>query len=138
VNDSNGNSDRFLGMTKIQFMFVTLVVSLIAIVSSGANILYDVNENRDRIAVIRVNQAAIKANADQTERISCSISKLVAYVPALQFEGEPIANFIGWIESRKEMLEATKGHCTDEIEEIIEERVRLDQILLDELSEPKQ
>jgi hypothetical protein len=82
-------------------------------------------------------QAAVRVAdvSEQTADITCAIAKLVAYVPALQFEGEPQDNFVNWIEARRELLlEAQEAHgCDPTVEAILRERVAQDQKLLDEL-----
>ena len=60
-------------------------------------------------------------------------TRLVAHVPAIQFEGESLANFRGWIESRRDMLETARS-CDEETRELLENRVKLDQQLLEELT----
>lgn len=81
------------------------------------------------------NTARIQHITEQNQDITCSIAKLVAFVPALQFEGEPVENFIGWIESRKALLEEAEEDfgCDPEVEAILRDRVALDQKLLAEL-----
>lgn len=64
--------------------------------------------------------------------LTCAISRLVAFVPAIQFEGEPRENFIGWLRSRRDMLEIARasGHCSEETVALLAERVRLDTEML--------
>jgi hypothetical protein len=63
------------------------------------------------------------------------MARLISYVPAIQFEGEPRANFMGWLESRRDMLVQLREHgqCSEQTASLLEERVRLDNHLLDQL-----
>lgn len=76
-----------------------------------------------------------KDTAGDTEVLICSTARLIAFVPAIQFEGEPLDNFIGWTESRRDMLRDIRQRdlCTTEIQTLMEKRVQLDEALLKEL-----
>jgi hypothetical protein len=75
-----------------------------------------------------------KENSDANRDLTCDTARLVSFVPALQFEGEPRENFIGWLRARRAMLEGIREHqtCDAETERLLENRVRLDQKLLDQ------
>jgi len=76
--------------------------------------------------------ARVETVADQNRRTTCSIARLVAYVPAMQFEGEPLENFLNWISARRALLLEAQ-QCDPTVEAILRERVAQDQKLLDEL-----
>lgn len=67
--------------------------------------------------------------------VSCAIARLVSYVPAFQFEGEPRSNFVGWIKARGELLAEVRerGGCPDATAKLLRDRVRLDEQLLQDL-----
>lgn len=76
-----------------------------------------------------------RQHTQDTEALICSTVRLVAYVPALQFEGESQRNFIGWIEARRDMLADVRqrGLCSPEDQRRLERRVAADEALLKEL-----
>lgn len=77
---------------------------------------------------------SVRETGEDNRIMVCSITRLVAHVPAIQFEGEPLDNFVGWIEARRDMLDAIhqRNICTKD-EQLLEERVKLDRQLLEEI-----
>lgn len=70
----------------------------------------------------------------ETRELSCSIAKLISYVPAIQFEGESDQNFIGWVVARQDILGIARGDgCSEATSDALRARVRLDAQLLKEL-----
>lgn len=51
--------DRFLGMTKIQFLGAILMVLVASFVVSVGSLAFSVTQNKNRISEIRTNQSAI-------------------------------------------------------------------------------
>jgi len=88
-------------------------------------VLLSLNANRNHAAEIDNNAVANRA-------LTCATARLVSFVPALQFEGEPRENFLGWLESRRDMLVEIRERsaCDSETQKLLEERVELDQQLL--------
>jgi hypothetical protein len=72
---------------------------------------------------------------DDNSALTCSTARLVSYVPAVQFEGEPRSSFVGWIRSRHAMLVDVRERerCSEEVERLLARRVRLDERALREL-----
>src|SRR5262245_16733092 len=69
------------------------------------------------IALI-TREHTLESNRDLT----CNIADLVAHVPAVQFEGESTANFVGWIDATRRILD-TATECSDDIQAAIDRRV---------------
>jgi hypothetical protein len=80
----------------------------------------------------------VRALANDNRALSCAMARLVAYVPAVQFEGDSRENFLGWLRSRREMLSAVSegGRCSESTVRLLAERVRLDDEALAELERP--
>ena len=91
------------------------------------------------IAVIGITASlaislSVKENKQANTVMVCSITRLVSHVPAVQFQGEPLSNCVGWIKARQDMLRAVREReiCQKD-EAALEHRVKLDQALLKEM-----
>lgn len=80
------------------------------------------------------NGNKIEELTEQTSELTCSMARLVSFVPAVQFEGEPKDNFVGWIVARHDMLNVVEdGTCSEDTLYALSERVRLDERLLEDI-----
>jgi hypothetical protein len=72
----------------------------------------------------------------ENRAVACTTADLIAHVPDVQFEGEPLNNFLGWIEARHDILVAAKAAhvCEPDIIEKLERRIALDNELLRSLN----
>lgn len=76
--------------------------------------------------------SANRALGLDVKSLSCGMADLIAHVPAVQFRGEPLQNFIGWIEARRDIL-ASAEDCDPKVIIQLERRVRIDDELLSTL-----
>jgi len=96
--------------------FITLIIAL--------SVGFFVNEER-----VRENRA-----------VACATADLIAFVPAVQFEGESLENFIGWLDARRDVLHAAREAqtCEPRIIEALESRIEEDDRLLEQIGQPQQ
>lgn len=75
-----------------------------------------------------------RTSINDNSALSCATARLISYVPAVQFEGEPRSNFLGWIVSRRDLLVEVRKRrrCSAETERLLAHRVRLDEAVLRE------
>lgn len=81
----------------LMLAYIGIMVSLIAVAQGVA---------------VRSDQDIIEEASKQNKEIACAIADLIAYVPAIQFEGESRRNFINWIDSRRSLLDAARVEDT--------------------------
>lgn len=74
-------------------------------------------------------------SSDDNRALTCNTARLISYVPAVQFEGEPQANFVGWISSRRDLLVEVRDRksCSTQTTRLLRNRVELDRRLLEDL-----
>ena len=78
----------------------------------------------------------IEERSRENRALACSTADLIAHVPAVQFEGEPLKNFLGWIEARAEILAAARAAqvCEPRIIHDLQLRIEKDDALLQQLN----
>jgi hypothetical protein len=80
------------------------------------------------------NSNKVDELANDNNSLACSMARLISYVPAVQFKGEPDENFIGWVVARHDMLaQVREGTCSRDTIEALAERVQLDEQLLKQI-----
>lgn len=68
-----GHEDRFLGMTKLQFLGLVLTLVFLTSISSTFSVAYSIQANAARIKSISANTARMEALVAQNKGIGCAV-----------------------------------------------------------------
>lgn len=69
-----------------------------------------------------------------TRRVVCPIANLVAHVPAVQFKGETLRNFVGWIEAAQKIFRQAQRNdaCGEDVIAALKRRNEINQVVLEQ------
>ena len=76
-----GHEERFLGLTKLQFLGVVMMLVFMTSISSTFSVAYSIRENAERIRSINANTGRLVGIVEQNKAVNCSVKEnLTAHV----------------------------------------------------------